>query len=290
MGIGRGRDRGLARRRQLGRCGARGARSGAGGTLYVMHANASVDDIAAFLDGLLDAPRYEAVEPGANGLVYRAEAGPGVFKFAVAVNTSFVTIVGAAKAGAQLLVAHHPSWPEVDLGLRDEKHALLRDAGLSLYAAHASLDCLPEAGNSWVLARLLGIEVEQTFGDYHGGHAAVLGAAGGTFGELIARASRELGVQVEAHEHAKSFGRVAVCAGAGGETSWLDEGKRLGADTYVTGEGSMFTRMFARETGMNLVFGTHHATEAPGIKALGERIAAEAQIPFEFIGDSGDVF
>jgi len=255
-----------------------------------MHANASVDEIAAFLDRLLEAPRYEASEPGSNGLVYRSEAGPGVSKFAVAVNTSLATIVGAARSGAQLLVVHHPSWPAIDLHLHEEKMALLREGGISLYAAHASLDCAPEFGNSAVLAGLLGIGVEGTFGAYHGGQAAVIGRAEGSFRALIQRAARELGVDVEAHEHAKTFGRVAVCAGAGGETAWLEEARSLGADTYVTGEGSMFTRMFARETGMNLLFGTHHATEAPGIKALGERIALEAQIPFEFIADSADVF
>ena len=66
--------------------------------------------------------------------------------------------------------------------------------------------------------------------------------------------------------------------------------RALGADTYVTGEGSIFTRLFAKETQLNLVFGTHQATEAPGIKALGQRISEEAQIPWEFIPESSDVF
>jgi putative NIF3 family GTP cyclohydrolase 1 type 2 len=70
----------------------------------------------------------------------------------------------------------------------------------------------------------------------------------------------------------------------------MDDARKLGADTYLTGEGSMYTRMFARETGINLIFGTHHATEAPGIRALGDRIAAESALPFEFISDSPDVF
>lgn len=253
-----------------------------------MHANASVDDIAAFLDRLLDAPRYAASEPDANGLLFRA--GDGVSKFAAAVNTSLTTIVGAAKTGAQLLVVHHASWEGIDLHLREEKLAALRAAGISLYGAHAALDCAPEIGNGWVLARALGIEVDGTFAEYHGGHAGVIGRADGSFGEFVQRCSRELGVQVEAHAHSKAFGRVAIVTGAGGDTPSMDEARRMGADTYVTGEGSMFTRMFARETGMSLIFGTHHATEAPGIKALGERIAVEAQIPWEFIADSPDVF
>jgi putative NIF3 family GTP cyclohydrolase 1 type 2 len=167
---------------------------------------------------------------------------------------------------------------------------MLEQAGISLYGAHASLDGAPEIGNGWVLARETGIEVDGTFGEYHGRHAGVIGAAAGDFGSFIHLVSQVLGVQVEAHQHAKTFGRVAIVPGAGGETSWLDEARRAGADTYLTGEGSMYTRMFARETGMNLIFGTHHATEAPGIKALGERIAAETQLPWEFIPDSPDVF
>ena len=95
---------------------------------------------------------------------------------------------------------------------------------------------------------------------------------------------------MEAHQHAKTAERIAVITGAGGMTHWMDEAQALGADTYITGEGSMYTRMFARETGMNLIFGTHHATEAPGIRALAARLEAEAAIPWEFIADSPDVF
>jgi putative NIF3 family GTP cyclohydrolase 1 type 2 len=253
-----------------------------------MHANASLDDIAAFLDRLLEAEKYRTSEPEANGLVFRA--GAGVSKFAVAVNTSLTTIVGAAKMGAQLMVVHHTTWPEIDLHLHTEKMAALEQAGISLYAAHHSLDCAPQFGNGWALAALLGVEVDAAFADLGGGHGGVVGAYRGSFEQLIQTASQQLGVQVEAHQHAKTAERIAIITGGAPWTSWMDEARRLGADTYVTGEGSMYTRMFARETGMNLIFGTHHATEAPGIKALGERIAAEAAIPFEFIADSPDVF
>jgi putative NIF3 family GTP cyclohydrolase 1 type 2 len=253
-----------------------------------MHPNASLDDIAAFLDALLEAPRYAVSEPDANGLIVRA--GPGVTKVAVAVNTSIAAIVGAAKAGAQLLVVHHPPWEAIDQHLRAEKLAALEAAGISLYAAHASLDCAPKIGNGWVLASLLGVTVDGTFDEYHGGHAGVIGNAAGTYPELIQRASSELRVQVEAYQHAASFGRIAIVTGAGGDTGAMDEARGLGADTFVTGEGSIFTRLFAKETQMNLVFGTHQATEAPGIKALGQRISDEAQVPWEFIAESPDVF
>jgi putative NIF3 family GTP cyclohydrolase 1 type 2 len=178
----------------------------------------------------------------------------------------------------------------VDLSLRDEKLQALEAAQVSLYAAHSSLDCAPRIGNGWVLAELLGVRVDATFDEYHGGHAGVIGAHDGAFTDLIERTRRELGVDVEAHEHARACARVAIVTGGGGMTTALEEARGMGADTYVTGEGSMFTRLYAREAGMNLIFATHQATEAPGIKSLGRLISQEAQIPWEFIAESADVF
>ncbi|HYM16909.1 MAG TPA: Nif3-like dinuclear metal center hexameric protein, partial [Dehalococcoidia bacterium] len=156
---------------------------------------------------------------------------------------------------------------------------------------HAALDCAPRFGNGWVLAALLGVEVTDTFGEYHGGNCGVIGTPGAaSFTELIARAAAALGVQVEAHQHAKTCARVAIVTGAGGGTAEMDAARRLGADTYVTGEGSMFTRLFAKECGMNLVLATHQATEAPGIRALGERLGDHAGIPWQFVAESPDVF
>ena len=245
-----------------------------------MHPTVALADIVAYLDELLDAPRY-ASEEDSNGLLL--DGGQAVFRLAAAVNTSFAAIRGAAAAGAQLLLVHHAAWPFIDLQLREEKLAALRTSGISLYGAHASLDCAPQFGNSWVLARQLGVAVEGTFLEYHGGHAGVFGRAEGTFERFVGRASQALGVDVEAWRNSDSFGRVGVVAGGAGETSAVDEARRLGCDTYLTGEGSMFTRLFARETGMNLVLGTHWATEAPGIKALAQRVAEHFRLPWSFV-------
>lgn len=255
-----------------------------------MHANASLTEMVAWLDEQLDVPKFSVTEPDSNGLLYASSSGDGVSKFAVAVSTSLATIMGAAKSGANLLVVHHASWAAIDLHLRDEKMQALEATGISLYGAHAALDCAPRIGNGWVLAKMLDVAVDGTFGDFAGGHAGVIGTCGGTFAELIQRTSRELRVEAEAHQHAKAFGRVAIMTGAGGGTADLDAARRLGAETYVTGEGSMFTRMFAKESGMNLIFATHLATEAPGIRALGQRLGDQAGIPWEFIDESSDVF
>ena len=42
----------------------------------------------------------------------------------------------------------------------------------------------------------------------------------------------------------------------------------------------MFTRLFARESGMNLVLAGHDLTETPGIEALGRRAADHFSLEF----------
>ena len=110
-------------------------------------------EIAAWLDAELDAARYRVGEPE-NGLV--VDAGGEVTLVASAVNTTFGAIELAAAAGAQLLLVHHPSWSYIDRDLHARKLAALADAGVSLYGAHASLDCAPAHGTGHELARLLG--------------------------------------------------------------------------------------------------------------------------------------
>jgi putative NIF3 family GTP cyclohydrolase 1 type 2 len=72
-------------------------------------------------------------------------------------------------------------------------------------------------------------------------------------------------------------------------TTFLQEAHEIGCDTYVTGEGSMYTKLFAREIGMNLIFGSHYATEFPGIKAFAQRIAEEFNLSWKAISEDGAI-
>jgi putative NIF3 family GTP cyclohydrolase 1 type 2 len=232
-------------------------------------------DIAAWLDAELDAERYRADEPE-NGLV--VDANRPVLGIASAVNTTFDTISAAAADGAGLLMVHHPSWPYIDLGLHQRKIDALKAAGVSLYAAHASLDAAVD-GTAAALARLIDLRTEGRFGDYHGGQAGVHGRFEGGWDALVEMVGKRLLVTPETHRNSATCERVGIVTGAGGLTGWLDEARAAGCDTYLTGEGSMYTRLFAREVGMNLILAGHVATEAPGIHALARRTASRFQLP-----------
>src|SRR5437867_662621 len=101
-----------------------------------MPAAIPLGDIVSWLGGLLRLDSYPQEEPE-TGLVVNGRSP--VSRIACAVNTSFASIEGARRAGAELLIVHHSTWSFIDLGLRDAKMQAIQAAGLSLYAAHAVL-------------------------------------------------------------------------------------------------------------------------------------------------------
>lgn len=242
----------------------------------------SAGNVAAWLDDLLGAATFRQEEPE-NGLI--VDAGPPVRTVGAAVNTTFAAIEAAAEAGVDLLLVHHASWPYIDLGLHDEKLARLKVLGISLYCAHASLDGAPDVGTGDSLSRLLGLDVQGRFADYHGAPAGVYGLWPGSLDDLVAALVRELGGEPEALRHRQRCDRVGIVTGAGGLTSWVEEARSLGCDTYLTGEGSMYTRLYAKEAGINLVLAGHYRTEAPGIRTLAERTAQHFEVNWAFVED-----
>jgi dinuclear metal center YbgI/SA1388 family protein len=241
--------------------------------------------VAAFLDERLSIANYD--EPDSNGLLLRTS--DSVTRVAVAVSASFHAIEGAAAAKADLLVTHHPSWERFDLEHAAAKRIRLRESGLSHYAAHSSLDGAAGISNSDGLAHAAGVTVERRFLPYCGGLAGVIGRSSGSFEEMVTRLRSTLGTPVEAWKNSERFGVVALAGGRADAPSAIDEAKQAGADTYVTGEGSMWTKMYARESGINLVFGTHYGTETFGVHALGELLHEFFGLPWMFIPEAEGV-
>lgn len=244
-----------------------------------------IDDIVTFLDAKLQTHTYDEV--ASNGLVLRASES--VSRVAAAVNTSFHAITRAKFADADLLLVHHRTWPEIDLELAPQKLDRLKDNGISLYGAHSALDGAAGFGNPDLLAAALGVIVHGRFHPYHGGMAGVVGRHDRTFAQLAERARDVLGVSIEAWENVPVCKRVAIATGGAGSTATLEEARRQGADTYVTGEGSMYTKLYARERGINLIFGTHWATETLGVKALASQLEERFRLPWVFIAEQDDI-
>lgn len=244
-----------------------------------------LDDVVAFLDAKLETHKFD--EEASNGLVLRGSET--VSRVACAVNTSFHAITRAKFTDSDLLIVHHRTWPHIDLDLVPQKLDRLKDNGISLYGAHSALDGAAGFGNPDLLAAALGILVEERFLAYHGGMAGVVGRHDRTFGELSARMRDALGEPIETWENVPTCKRVAIATGGAGNTSMLEEAHQRGADTYITGEGSMYTKLYARERGINLIFGSHWATETLGVKALASQLEERFGLPWVFIAEQEDI-
>jgi putative NIF3 family GTP cyclohydrolase 1 type 2 len=205
------------------------------------------------------------------------------------VSTSFHAIERAIALGAQLLITHHPSWDHVDLQHAPRKRALLREHGISQYAAHSALDGAESISNSDLVATRAGIRVERRFLPYFGGFAGVVGQTEGTFESLVQRLKTLLSVPIQSWKNTERFGVVAVAAGRADNPTFLEEARAAGADTYVTGEGNLSTKLYARESEMNLVFGTHYATEMFGVQELGRLLEQRFGLSWSFIPEAEDI-
>ena len=107
--------------------------------------------VAAWLDALLDAPKFRTEEPE-NGLI--VDAGRPVRRIGAAVNTSFAASRPHRRRRRSVARHHTPAAVHRPPTAR-EKLARLKLLGISLYCAHASLDGAPDIGTGDSLARLL---------------------------------------------------------------------------------------------------------------------------------------
>lgn len=160
----------------------------------------------------------------------------------------------------------------------------LIDNGVALYSCHLPLDGHAEVGNSVLLARALGLELDGRFAAYQGAEVGWRGrpAEPMDVAALAARAESVLGGPVHVVPGGPArIDRVGVVTGGG--ASFLDEAARLGLDALVTGEGSHHTHFDAMELGVHLLLGGHYATETFGVRALGDHLAERFDLTCEFV-------
>jgi putative NIF3 family GTP cyclohydrolase 1 type 2 len=153
---------------------------------------------------------------------------------------------------------------------------------MSLYATHESLDRSPTESTGGSLAAALDISVEQAGGT----DLAVGNAPDIEFDVWLGIISSRLHARVRAWPNNPTFRRIALVPGGGGSTRYLAEAAALGCDTFVTGEGSLYTELFAREIGLSLVYATHAATEFPSICDFAKSVAGALGVEFVAIPES----
>lgn len=221
-----------------------------------------------------------------NGL--QVEGNDQVGKIVTGVTASQALVDAAIEQGADTLLVHHGYFwkgeAEPVVGMKRKRLGALISANINLIAYHLPLDIHPEFGNNAQLLRLLGASEIESLGNVTPVGILQIGnfSAGLSGTELAKKLTvlldREL---VACVTSAHIITRVAVCTGGG--QGFIEQALAAGADAFITGEVSEQTIHIARECGIQFFAAGHHATERYGVKALGEKIAAELGLTVAFI-------
>lgn len=203
------------------------------------------------------------------------------------VDSQMPCVLEAVTRGADMLLVHHGIFWGPSQPLRDALGNLVRTmftADLNLYAAHLALDAHPEVGNNAELARRLGLEIIEQWGQVNGVDLAVLAfdPHGVKLDLLVDRFEQQIGPVklVQAHGP-RTIKRVGIMSGSGAKA--IQEAKALGCDLYITGETSHAHYYEALNAGINVIYGGHYTTETVGIQALGRHLQARFDLEFEFV-------
>jgi len=241
--------------------------------------------LVAELDELLEAEAGSDYCP--NGL--QVEGRSEVRRLVTGVSASRELFELAAARGADAVLVHHgilwnAAEPPRITGAYRERLRVLLEHGLSLIAYHLPLDRHPELGNAAQLARRLGLEELEPFGEHAGAPTGVCGVfpepveAEEFFAAVAEACERQPLVFPGGGELVTSVGIVT-----GGAQREFHRAVADGLDAFVTGEATEWVLHQAAEDGVHFVAAGHYATERFGIRALGRWIADTHGLEVEFI-------
>jgi dinuclear metal center YbgI/SA1388 family protein len=242
------------------------------------------DQLVAYLDDYLDAEAIRDV--GVNGL--QVAGRREIERLATAVSCSMQLFQEAAEWGADAVLVHHGLlWnggePQRLVGAFRERVRILLEHELSLIAYHLPLDRHPDCGNAAVMARELGLEQLEPFGELDGltlGHAGIFPAP--MPAEEFYRRVR----QVVGQEPLIFPGGAAMIDSVGivtgGAPSAFDEAVAAGLDAFVTGEAREWVLHRAAEDGVHFIAAGHYATERFGVRTLGELVSRRFDLEVRF--------
>ena len=242
------------------------------------------DHLVAYLDDLLDADSFGDVAVNGLQVAGRAE----VERLATAVSASAQLFGEAAAWGADAVLVHHGLlWrggePLRLTGSYRERVRMLLENDMSLVGYHLPLDKHVDHGNAAVMARELGLEQLEAFGNFDG---VMLGWAGVFPMPIPADELCRLLLRVCGQEPLHFPGGPELVASVGivtgGAPQAFDEAVAAGLDAFVTGEAREWVQHRALEDGVHYLAAGHYATERFGVRSLGEFLAKRHGLEVRF--------
>jgi len=244
----------------------------------------SLKEIVNYIDDLLQPYLFQDYCP--NGL--QVEGRSNVNKIVAGVTACQALIDEAIKANADALLVHHGYfWKGEDaciVGMKRSRILALLENNISLISYHLPLDAHPVYGNNVSLANQLDIKVDGPINQnsqpgivFTGQLAKPL--SGNDFNQLISKRLKRDALYIPGPT--KHIQTIAWCTG--GAQSYIEQAVAKGVDAYLTGEVSEQTVHIARENNIHFYAAGHHATERYGVQSLGQHLADEFAINYQFI-------
>jgi putative NIF3 family GTP cyclohydrolase 1 type 2 len=203
-----------------------------------------------------------------------------------------------------LIFTHHPMDFETSgrglIPMTEHDFLKLKDAGMSLYSAHAPLDCHEVVSTSRALARTAGIRIEGEAGRMQELDWGVFGrVAPMPLEEFVARVRETCGVErIDVKRGGGRVERVAVIAGGATFPELMQDALDRECDTYLTGDfrirhGGAWAEehrpefdAFIDSVPLNLVGASHYATEALVMESDMLGWFNGLEVPAEFIPEA----
>jgi putative NIF3 family GTP cyclohydrolase 1 type 2 len=185
-----------------------------------------------------------------------------------------------------LLFMHHPllmecgdpngKWGRGFVPIEEKLLDQIRSKGLSVYTCHAPMDYHETLGTSQAIAEALNVDITERFihDDQHG-YIGIIGNIQTTNTEdLVEKLKRIFDIPyVDFEGKKKEIKKVAIVAGCGDKTKWMQIAEEKGVDAYISGEihchidndygRKRFDEVieYVRQTNMSLIGVSHSASE-----------------------------
>lgn len=242
------------------------------------------DAITSYLNELLPVGIME--DPSFNGL--QVEGKESVTTIVTGVTAGKELFSRAAELEAGYIVVHHGHYwrygtPSLT-GWEKKRLDILLSNNMSLYASHFPLDKHHQIGNNAQLLHLLNAEITgdfSTHGNFTSSYTGMI-MRGKHIEEVVDILQTKLKTKCISLPFGPAIIRtVAVCSGSGGYKAFA-EALDNKVDLFITGDTAEIYND-AKDSGTNVIFAGHHATERLGIQALGESLQKTFEVRVDFV-------
>lgn len=209
-----------------------------------------------------------------DGLMCSGDATREIGKVLVTLDATLPSLRYAKERGYDLVLTHHPLIFKPISSLVGDEAVSKRviyciENGISVISLHTRLDA-GKGGVNDVLAELLELTDVSVFGDEEAPELGRIGYTDVSDADRFADFVKEkLGGNITKYV-CRPVNKVAVVGGAAIE--YGDVARRLGCDTFVTGEGGYNRALDAFEGGINIILAGHYFSEAPVLARLEELV------------------